>query len=364
MNEENLFGNRILINEKNKSEESEKTPGSFLVLLQSLPHDLKNFYYKTDYRLPLKNIRVEIVSDINQCFKLWQKFSPQKTIFDTLEFRSAFVKSYQYKPHFILLKNRFENLALLPLEYDRSKKEYVWFGSPWQEENKFLTKDSIFVPFLLAIAPKPLNLNAIDFENAETVKDFVDFEPDNPKYILDLTKVKSLEGFLMGLTKNRRHDLRKDKRRIERQNPEIIINNFSDLKNLVRLSKERFRLKGEDTDWQDPRRVEAFKQVVKLSDKSYKAKMIAIKIGKKIAGVDLIAIFNNCYYTLKCGYNVRDFSGIGNYFNLLEIEDAMKLGMKKIDFLQNNYEWKSRWFQAVPLMKYSQQKEKVEKYFS
>jgi len=26
--------------------------------------------------------------------------------------------------------------------------------------------------------------------------------------------------------------------------------------------------------------------------------------------------------------------------------------MKKIDFLQNNYQWKSRWFQEVPLLKY------------
>ena len=26
--------------------------------------------------------------------------------------------------------------------------------------------------------------------------------------------------------------------------------------------------------------------------------------------------------------------------------------MKKIDFLQNNYHWKSRWFQEVPLLKY------------
>jgi len=38
--------------------------------------------------------------------------------------------------------------------------------------------------------------------------------------------------------------------------------------------------------------------------------------------------------------------------NLFEIDDAISLGMKKIDFLQNNYEWKERWFEAVPLFKF------------
>lgn len=336
---------------------------SFSNLLQSLPLGLKNLYGR-GWRLPIKNIKVEMISDVDRCFRLWKEFSPNKNLFDTLEFRRTFVNAYQYKPHFILLKNEFENLALLPLEYDRSRKEYVWFGSPWQEENKFFAKDHIFVPFLLAIAPKPLAINAIDFENAKILKDFVDFEPDDSKYVLDLTKIKSIDEFLMSLSKNRRHDLRKDKRRIERQNPEIIIDNFSDLKNLVRLSKKRFHQKGEHTDWDDPRRIQAFKEVLKLAGRTYKAKMITVKIGKKIAGVDLIAIFNKRYYTLKCGYDVKDFSGIGNYFNLLEIEDAINLGMERIDFLQNNYEWKSRWFQAIPLMRYSQKKEKVENKFS
>ena len=53
--------------------------------------------------------------------------------------------------------------------------------------------------------------------------------------------------------------------------------------------------------------------------------MITVTTGSKIAGVDLVALFNNCYYTLKCGYDVKNFSGIGNFFNLFEIGDALSL---------------------------------------
>jgi len=66
----------------------------------------------------------------------------------------------------------------------------------------------------------------------------------------------------------------------------------------------------------------------------------------------LIALFNECYYTLICGYDVWNFSGIGNFLNLFEIDDAIRLGMKKIDFLQENYEWKNRLFDEIPLFMY------------
>jgi CelD/BcsL family acetyltransferase involved in cellulose biosynthesis len=156
----------------------------------------------------------------------------------------------------------------------------------------------------------------------------------------------------MTLKKNTRRNLRKDRNKIRRLNPKIIINNFSDFDNLVKLSKKRFEEKGEKTDWEDERRVEAFRQVIKLSGKSYSTRMISVKIDEKIAGVDLIAIFNNTYYTLKCGYNVKEFSGIGNFVNLFEIDDAISLGMKKIDFLQNSYQWKNKFFKPIPLLKY------------
>ena len=46
---------------------------------------------------------------------------------------------------------------------------------------------------------------------------------------------------------------------------------------------------------------------------------------------------------------IYNFPGIGNYINLLEIDDACALGMKKIDFLQSALGWKNSWFQAQDL---------------
>jgi CelD/BcsL family acetyltransferase involved in cellulose biosynthesis len=156
----------------------------------------------------------------------------------------------------------------------------------------------------------------------------------------------------MTLKKNNRRNLRKDRNRIKKLKPKIIINKFSHFDNLVKLAKERFAKKGEETDWEDKRRIDTFRYVIRLRDRSYKIRMVSIKIGNRIAGVDLNAIYNGTYYTLKCGYDVYRFPGIGNFMNLFEIDDAISLGLKRVDFLQNNYNWKSQYFPALPLLIY------------
>jgi hypothetical protein len=80
--------------------------------------------------------------------------------------------------------------------------------------------------------------------------------------------------------------------------------------------------------------------------------MIIVKIKDEIAGIDLIALYRKTYFCLKCGYDVENFPGIGNFVNLLEIDDAIRLGMEKIDFLQNSYQWKEKYFTPLELFKF------------
>lgn len=318
------------------------------------PSNLKHFYTKNGHLKLIKSLKIEIISSIDRCYNLWQELGNHNNLFDSWEFRFAFWKGYKYTPHFILLKTENENMALLPLWYEADEKRYVWFGSVWQEENLFFAKDPLFVPLLLSICPSPCYLNAISPNAISRIGDFMEFKVDDPKFILDLTSINSLEDFLKKMKKKRRYNLRRDRRIIESQNPEITINNFSDFNALIDLSIKRFAEKGEDTDWEDPRRIESFRQVIELGklEKSYSVRMLTVKIDNIIAAVDLVAIYNSCYYPLKCGYDIRHFPGIGNYMNLYEIEDAIKLGMKKMDFLEVDYGWKNKWFDEVPLFKY------------
>lgn len=326
----------------------------------TLSNDLQKIYKKNGTFTLVKSLQLQVITDIAGCKSLWEEFSPKKSLFDTWEFRYAFWEGYKYPPYFVVLKNNRENFALLPLWFQdkrwssEDRERYFWYGSWWQEDNNFFVKDEVFVPLLLSVCPKPIHLNAITLNTVLWAQKYVDFEPDDPKYILDISHLKSVDEYLKNFKKKRRYNLKRDKRKIEILNPQIIIDDFSHFDALIDLSKKRFAQKGEDTDWEDPQRVDTFRKVIELgqNDQSYKIRMISVLIGDKIAAVDLIAIFNDCYYPLKCGYEVGLFPGIGNFVNLLEIEDALKLGMKKMDFLEYGYGWKEKWFQKVKLFKY------------
>ncbi len=316
--------------------------------------NILEFYKRNDLFVILKKIRTELFTNIYDCKRLWYEFSSLNTIFDTWEFRYSFWKGYKHKPHFIVLKNNGENVGLLPLWYEKDKHKYFWFGSWWQEENNFFVKDEIYTPLLLSICPKPVHLNAISLDGVIKSKNFFTFKPDEPKYILKLRGFLSVEDYLMKLNSKKRYNLKRDRKLIEKVNPRIILNNFSDFELMIKLSKKRFFEKGEETDWEDPRRVETFKEVIRqgLKGKSYNVRMITVKIGKRVAAVDLVAIYKKTYSPLKCGYDVKNFPGIGNFMNLYEINYAIMLGMDTIDFLEIDYGWKDRFFDAVPLFLY------------
>lgn len=330
----------------------------------SLPTNLKRFYEQTTYLPLVKSLKIEIESDIEKCHALWEEFSPKESLFDTWDFRLGFYLAYKHQPHFIVLKSDGENVGLLPLWYEDDKKKYYWFGSYWHEDNKFFVKNPILTPLLLHLCPPKTSLDCIASSGEENIafaKKFFKFGRDVPKYILSLWRVKTLDDYLMQLKKNHRHNLKKDKKRIENQNPQIVINDFSDLDWLIEQSRGRFDEKAqapgyhdddEDTGWHDERRVNSFKELVKLSGGEFTLRMLSVKINGKTAGADLAALYNNCFYALVCGYDVKNFPGIGNYFNVLDIEEALELKMKKVDFLQNSYHWKDKWFKSVPLLRY------------
>ncbi len=339
------------LSQKIKSSDGDEPPDSSLKLCLKEAGKFHGSFLmgKSNY------LRAEITTDIERCRSLWKEFSSEDNLFETWEFRYAFYKGYGFNPYFITLRYGTEGLALLPLWYDEDRKEYTWFGSDWQEEVNFFVKSPELIPLLLEAAPSPMFLNAISGERLGSAANRVNFEKDSPKYILKVDGFRGHEDFLMSLKKSRRHDLRKDRRRIETQNPEIIINNFFDIDSLIGLAKQRFRDKGQKASWEDSRSEATFREVIKLANRSYQVRMITVNIGGKAAGVDLNCLLNGTYYAVKCGYDVKKFPGIGNFINLVEIDDAVNLGMKKIDFLQNNYEWKERWFEQVPLFQYRKQ---------
>jgi len=295
-----------------------------------------------------QNIYVRIETNLETCHQLFEEFSPKKTLFELWGFRYSFYLGQKNQPIFLIFERNNQPIGLLPLWYEKDKDELRWFGSWWQEGNTFWFKDRSLIPIVCSLFPSKILLNALYIapRTAQRLK----FMVDDPKFLLDLTEYPTVESFLKRFSKKKRYNLRRDQKMILAQQPKTYFNRYKDLEALFKLSIKRFADKDESAFTCKERR-QTFREIIKQA-KEYDVRIISTEINNKVVGVDLVALYRGVYYALNGAYDIEKHPGLGNYTNLLLIEDAIKLGAKTVDFLEVSYGWKESWFKPVPLFQF------------
>lgn len=325
----------------------------------------KTFLSKNGYVSLSKKLLLKVYTSQEDIEFLWREFSDHNSVFDLWETRMAFWKAYNFSPYFLsLLRGNNEHseiIGLLPLWYNSDTLQkgddaaacdagkYVWFGSNWPEDNVFNIKDPELIPLLLTAAPKPLELACIKPKpEYEFLCEFPLFEKEEEKkYFLNLVNYKSVDDYLSKLKKKKRYNLKRDRKKILSLHPQIFINRENDLEELFKLNIKRFRevfpdAPDEHSAFEDERRKNVFRNLLKFSG-DYATRVITTVINGKIEAVECGLVFNKTYFALNAGADISSYSGLGVFSNLLVIEDALRLGCTKIDFLEGDNNWKESW---------------------
>ncbi len=292
------------------------------------------------------------VENRDECKKLWEEFSPHLSIFDEWDFRFSFFEFFKYDFHFVLLQDENRNVGLLPLWYISDKNKYFWFGDigdgfNWQEENSFWIKDKKYLKSLIDACPKSTVLNSLK----ESACDFLVGDDrllkSDPKQVLNLDGINSVDDFFMTINTKLRQNLRRDKKRVDELNPEILFDHFEDLNALMRFNSDKFS----DSPFKDERIIKTFNRIIENGKNGgkYKSRMISVKVNGEIVGVDLNFICGDVYYTMLCGNDTIKCPGIGHYLTLLDMQDALSLGLKLIDFAESEEgSYKEKLFKTIP----------------
>jgi len=298
----------------------------------------------------------KIIKNIDECAKIWEEFSPKKSLYDLWEYRFCFWDVYRFEPHFILLKNKTENVGLLPLWYIPENKKYYWFGDVgdefnWQEGNDFWVKDESVMDELIKCLPESVLLTSITEDTAKNLEKFGGAKEGEPKYVLDLTGFKTIEDYLQSLDQKKRGNLRRDQRAVEALNPIVNSDRTEDFDKLIKFNMERFQT----SPFKDVRLINVFKKIIDIAGSApFKKRIISVDINGETVGVDLIFIYNHIYYPLLTGAQPMKYSGLGHYLNMLDIKDALDLGMEKMDFAEDSADsYKGKLFQKTQLYYFS-----------
>jgi len=297
-------------------------------------------------------MNVKFVEERGECKKLWEEFSPHLSIFDEWDFRFSFLNFFEYKLHFVLLEDDNQNVGLLPLWYISEQNKYFWFGDigdgfNWQEENSFWVKDKKYLKFLMESCPKSTVLNSLKENACDFLIGDERLSRSNPKQLLIMDEIHSVDDFLMTVDKKLRQNLRRDKKRVEDLNPEIVFDHFEDFEALMKFNSDKFL----DSPFKDNRMVKTFNHVIEngKSGAKYKSRMISVKVNGEIVGVDLNFICGDIYYTMLCGNDTEKCPGIGHFLTMLDMQDALSMGVKLIDFAESDEgSYKEKLFKTLP----------------
>jgi len=285
-------------------------------------------------------LNIERVNDLGEAERLWRALSPNKFIFDDWDYRLAFYK-YQtcpldfYAAYEVLGQTKIL-VGLMPLQVS-PKLGREFFSESSCEENRPFIKISHenILPLLYEAIELPAQCCDVagtdDFTSKLPLEDYI--------YFLPLNDLKDFDNFLINrLSPKRRKSIQKELAEIEKNNIEIIYDDFNDLEllfefNSATFNSESYLLKDiEKQPWRDL-----------IKNPTFNWHMITLKLNDFKCAVSLAVLYNNTWFYLLTGVNFKKFPGLGKYLVRANITAAIKAKADIFDAGLGDCGWKKLW---------------------
>lgn len=273
---------------------------------------------------------MKIIKDLQECKKLWDKYSPKETLWDETEFVFSLYDSEIQEPHFIETE-----YGLIPLEYNKLFKKFYFFGSPFPEARK-LWFDKSKLMHIYELLPNQTTL--FDIKHTEISEEHSSLiQEEDHRYFLDLEKTKTLEQYLSSFNKKHRKNLKYDIEKIMKEELTMTWTDKVNYDKLIEFSIKRF---GNESDfYTEESRKETKKLIESIPDKIL---CVTLFQEEELVGLMFSIYFNDVLYVIN-GSNDYKIKNLGKVLILETIKKGFELKAKEVNFLVGSNSWKELW---------------------
>ena len=293
-------------------------------------------------------IEIKVISDFEEAKKLWNLLSPQEIIYDLWDFRYCFYK-YEICPlNFIAAYDEKEPVALFALQYNEKDKCLESFAEEFMEESRPFIKPGYeyLIPELYKkiigrtrLLDLTENSETDEFTKAIPVEDYI--------YLLPLEKYQDFPDFLSDrLNAKRRRSLVKELAEVAKKNLSVEIYNKTELNKdkLDVIAGQLFDFNilsfADDSYLQTEAEKKAHRD---LFDLDLDWRLIILSIDGQREAISFSIIYNNIWFYVITGVNFKKIPGLGKYLVKVNIEEAIKEGVKVYDCGLGDCGWKNLW---------------------
>jgi hypothetical protein len=285
----------------------------------------------------MQNFVIKEFSDLVEAKKWWDLFSPNVSIYDYWDFRYVHFKFFNNVCKFYVGFVDNEPIGLLALQYDAANNLLQFFGGINMECNRVFIKPgySELVPNFYENITLPAVLTNIDPSDATSEK----FIKQNKRYFLDLNTIDNSEDFLKKyFSKQSKHSLERQFRRITEHQLEITEGNLDDLEFLFEFNLKKY---GAEATFIKPFRKEIYKELVVLPGTTVVFYTFVVDGQKQ--GVALAINYKSFYSSRLFGIATDAVPNLWKYTIFKNIEKAKQLGSIHFDIGTGDYGWKEGW---------------------
>jgi hypothetical protein len=298
-------------------------------------------------------IRKKVVTNLEACRALWDKFTVRRNVMDLWEFRDCFQKHFKNTPHFVLLEDEQGVLGFLPLSYLKDQDKYVlfpgetWNGKTWLERTPLYMRDPDILGDLLDAAPERTYLRYLEFDESTLIPHL---ELDEIGYLFHPPEIGfEMKNYFQRFVWKKLKAIKKEIETMLAPGCSWHINCLTDYDIMVDMSLTAF---GESSYFYGSRFTEGFREVLRFLSRNGWLRMVSLEIGDKTVAVDMAAVYRGSYVVMLGGTD-PEFRGVAKVMNMQHLEFACEQRLSSVDFLCGDFHWKKLWhLNPQPLYKY------------
>ena len=287
-------------------------------------------------------IRTE--TDIEECRRLWQTFSPQQDAWDDWDLMFAFHDQDKHRFNF-LVHHTGDGPAdgLVPLVYDEGKNRFMLMAGSYPDGRVLWLQNKDFPEVFEQLPDKTVFFDLRQSWVSGLLQHHPQFEgnfsePDVRYFLVPSEFEFDFYKHIDTFPSEKRQKFLSDLRNIGRREPTLHWGNTNEANLFIDLVNRNF---GAASDYADEENANEIRRVIDELERSGRLKTLVIEIEGVRQAVSLSLVHGNKMIALYAASN-NDYNNLGKLLNVEAIQEACRLRVDEISFM-TGMKWKADW---------------------
>lgn len=292
--------------------------------------------------MPVSVIRTE--TDIDECRKLWETFSPQQDAWDDWNLMFAYHDQDRHEFNFLVHESGDGQAnGLVPLVYDTSQGRYMLMGGSYPDGRTLWLEHADFPELFGALPERSVFFDLGHDWVSELLERYPQFDANFAEQDLRYYLVPSEFGFdfhhhVDTFAPEKKQKFLYDLRHIRKREPALIWGDQDEADMFIDLVNRNF---GAESDYADEHNANEVRRAVATLARSGRLRTLTIEIDGAPQAVSLSSLYGNRMIALYAASN-NGYNNLGKLLNFETIQQACRLRVDEISYM-TGMQWKANW---------------------